>query len=89
VSAKTFRLADNVSWKKMDDLVIVVALETGAYYSLNRTASEFWEQIIAGKSLEEVKETLTEVFEVAEERLRTDIAGCIEEWLANRLIVQR
>jgi hypothetical protein len=89
VSARVFRLPDNVSWKKMDDLVIVVDLETGAYYSLNQTASAIWEQIIAGQSLEEVKETLTEVFEVAEERLRTDIAGCIEEWVANRLIVQR
>lgn len=92
MNEKTFRLADNVSWKKMDDLVIVVDIGTGAYYSLNKTASNIWENIVSGKSHEEIKESLADIFDVeavAAEALQTDITGCIDEWLANGLIAQK
>ena len=85
-----FRVTDNASWKKIKDLVVVVNLKTGAYYSLNRTASTIWEHLVSGKNIEEVKQSLIDTFDtgdVSEEMLATDISGSIDEWIANGLIV--
>jgi hypothetical protein len=90
VNEKKFQVADNASWKKMDDLIIVVNLDTGAYYSLNRTASEIWENLASGKTIEEITAHLADTFDTAdisEEKLETDISGSIDEWLAENLIV--
>lgn len=91
MSERRYQPAEHTSWKKMDDLVIVVDLETGAYYSLNKTASAIWENIASGKTLEHIKECLLDKFDtqdVEEATLLTDISGCIEEWTTQGLLIE-
>ena len=88
MNSQVLRSADRVSWKIMDDLVIVVHLDTGAYFSLNETASAIWQQVIAGKSRTEVAEQVADNYEVDVEALGADVDKCIEEWLNEGLVCE-
>jgi len=83
---KKYKVADKVSWKEMDGLIIVVNTESGAYYSLNKTASEIWKQIAAGNSEQEVSKAIGERYEVSEEEVRSDLEACLKNWLDEKLI---
>jgi hypothetical protein len=84
-----FQLADKISWKEMDGLVIVVNTVSGNYYSLNKTASDIWQEVVAGKSVQEVHEGITKKYTVDEETLREDIKKCVEDWQKEGLIEQK
>lgn len=73
----------------MDGLVIVVNTVSGNYYSLNKTASDIWQDVFAGKSVEEVYEGITKKYTVDEKTLRDDIKKCIQDWQKEELIVKK
>lgn len=84
---KIFRPAEKVSWKEMDGLVIVVNVDTGAYYSLNETASLIWTNIASGKSVAEAHREVLHKYKAEEGKLMEDILACINEWTAEDIIV--
>ena len=88
MSSQAFKAADEVSWKVMDGLVIVVHLDSGAYFSLNATASAIWQQVVEGKSMPEVAEAVAAEFDVGDNDLGADVAACVDEWLENGMIGQ-
>jgi len=84
---KKYKVASKVSWKEMDGLIIVVNTESGAYYSLNKTASEIWKQIAAGNSEQEVSKAVGEKYDVSEAEVQPDLESCLKNWLEEKLIV--
>lgn len=83
-----YQLAEKISWKEMDGLVIIVDLESGAYFSLNSTASDIWQAIVSGKTEEEVKKIISEKYEVEGETIDKDVSACIDSWLSENLIIK-
>lgn len=70
----------NVPWRTIDGKGILVDLESGYYFSLNKTGQFIWGQIDGERNLGEIARRLVEQFEVDEE---TALRDCIE--LATRL----
>ena len=85
----TFRVMDKVSWKELDGLIVVVDTESGAYYSLNKTASEMWKELVDGKAKEAVVKILEEKYNVPGTELQNDLDGCIAEWRKQNLIIEK
>ncbi|MFH0781124.1 MAG: PqqD family protein [Pseudomonadota bacterium] len=75
------RIPDNVSWKQMDDLVVIVDVATGEYYSLNDSASSIWSAMADGKSRNEIVDALVGSYEVDAQQAESDVSSCIEKWL--------
>ncbi|MFH1278801.1 MAG: PqqD family protein [Candidatus Eisenbacteria bacterium] len=70
----------NVPWRTIDGKGILVDLESGYYFSLNKTGQFIWGQIDGERSLAEIARRVVEQFDVDE---GTALQDCIE--LAGRL----
>jgi len=84
-----YLVADKASWKEMDGLIVVVNTESGAYYALNKTASEIWKRLAAGSLSDEVQKALEDKFEVSAETVAADLEESVAEWLKEGLIVEK
>lgn len=86
MNEQAYKPTDKTSWKEMDGLVIVVDTASGAYFSLNKTASAIWQAMASLNNIEQVKKDIKDKFKVEEEILNQDIASCIDSWKSKRLI---
>jgi hypothetical protein len=73
------RSAD-VPSRAVDGKGILVDLESGYYFSLNRTGQFIWEQFDGSRTLHDIARLMVDQFDVDEE---TSLSDCIE--LADRL----
>lgn len=55
---------EKVFWRKVDDQLVVLNMDTGFYYTLDETAVIVWDLVIAGKDLQAITAGLTESYEV-------------------------
>ena len=70
----------NVPWRTVDGKGILVDLESGYYFSLNKTGQFIWGQINGERTMSEIANRVVEQFEVENEMALKD---CLE--LAQRL----
>ncbi len=69
----------HVHWRRFDDELVVLDLKRGAYLGLNEVAAEAFERIATGKSVPQVIDALTELFDVDRVTLEKDIDSLIRE----------
>lgn len=69
----SFTIPDNITWKNLEAGVVLLNLGSGAYYTLNETASEIWRELLEGKGAEEIVSVLTEVYEAEPDTLSADV----------------
>ncbi len=75
----------NVVWRRVEDSIIVVHLDTNKTYELNRTAGRLWELLDGGSSYGDALATLGAEFEVGDEELRSEASKLISLLLEERL----
>jgi Coenzyme PQQ synthesis protein D (PqqD) len=66
---------DEVVWRRLEDEVVIVHVNTNRIYKLNSTAARFWELLAEGRDRDSAERALMEEFEVeaAEVRRETDL----------------
>lgn len=85
--AEPIRVSPWVTHERLDDEVIAINLETGAYYALDGVAADCWALVAAGSSIDDTIGVICDRYEVDADRARTDIGGFVAELLAERLVV--
>jgi hypothetical protein len=69
----------DVSWRRLDDEVVIVHLRTNQIYRLNRTAARFWELIAQGADRATAERVLSEEFDVEDDELRRATRSLVTE----------
>ena len=72
-----------VTHERLDDEVIAINLETGAYFVLEGAAAECWTALVDGASPESVARHLQSRYDVTEERALTDSMSVLAELQAS------
>ncbi len=72
--------------QRLDDVLVVVHLETNRIHELNRTGARFWELLQDEPDIEQIEERLVEEFDVSRAELRAEIDRLIAELEAERLV---
>jgi hypothetical protein len=85
--AEPTRVSPWVTHERLDDEVIAINLETGAYYALDGVAADCWVLSTAGSEIDELVVAITERYEVEESQARTDVALFLEQLVVERLVV--
>jgi uncharacterized protein YbjT (DUF2867 family) len=80
------RHAKHIAWRKVDDEVVVLDLESSVYYSLNETASHVWELVGKGLSEEAIADDLAEAYGQSVKSVRKDVAALIKKLKKENLI---
>ncbi|HUS57177.1 MAG TPA: PqqD family protein [Planctomycetota bacterium] len=73
----------------MDETIVVVDVATGAYYSLNETASLVWQAIAEGNGTEDAVCRILGEYEVEAPVLREHVSACVVDWLKEGLICDK
>ena len=82
------KIADNISWKIIQDKVVAVDINTGIYFTMNQSASKIWIAMDEGKEIDDIIALLHIVYpDMDENKLRSDIQEQIEYWRQENLIV--
>ncbi len=74
--------------RELDDEAVVLDLESGMYYGLNRVGATIWRHASAGggTSLQALVDAVVEEFEVQVADAERDVAAFIESLRASRLV---
>lgn len=82
------KIAENISWKTLQDKVVAVNVTTGVYFTMNMVASEIWKAIEEGKTEEEILNMLNTSYpDIAPETIRQDYLEQITYWESEKLII--
>ena len=71
----------------LDGETIIINLESGSYYSMNKTASEIWNQILVGFSMGAIVTSLANRYDASTETIEKAVDGLIETLKGDHLII--
>ncbi len=80
-------LTDEFVWKEIGQQVVVLQFETGAYWTLNDTASFIWKSIVEGCSADEAAERLSVEFDVSKESAQADIQEFLKDCIDKKMLI--
>jgi hypothetical protein len=81
------KLASSVTHERLDDEVIAINLETGAYYALDDTAADCWTLLVGGVATDDIVATLCERYAVDADTARRDLDAFTAELEGDGLLL--
>ena len=77
---------EEVAAKVIDGEAIMINLNTGVYYSLDKVGGSIWELLERGHSLGEIADAVTAQYDVSQEQARADVDRLAAELLQENLV---
>ncbi len=74
-----FEVRPTVRHERLDDEVIAIDLESGAYFALDDVAAVCWSILAAGGTLDAAVDATVACFDVASETVQRDVEGFVDE----------
>ena len=81
-----YQIAEGVIGEVLDSETVLLDLNRGLYFRLNRTGTRLWESLEANGSLGAAEQRLHAEFDVEHDQLRREISALAEELQALGLI---
>ena len=78
---------NSITWRKLRDELVLMHLDTGAYYSLNETGVIIWQGIVDERPHEDIVNDMSEMFDVDRETIARDFERIVNE-LADQGLVE-
>ena len=78
---------NNISYRIIGDEALILNLENGSTYSLNKSGARIWEAIDKERQLEGILETLKEIYDLPEDKLKDDLIKLVKDLEKEKLIV--
>jgi hypothetical protein len=72
---------------KMDDEVVMMSVEKGNYYGLNRVGSEIWEKLTEPVTVAGLCDKLTQEFNVEKEQCEREVITYLDKLVSEGLIL--
>lgn len=70
---------EDLSWRDVDDEIIVLDLQGSEYFAVNGSGAVLWRLLAVGTDEEALRGALVEQFEIDSELARTDVTTFLEE----------
>ena len=87
VTTESVLVRDNeLAAAEVDGRVVVLSLEIGSYFDLNRVATEIWTMLAKPCRGEKILETLSEMHDVDTETLVRDVTPFLQTLLEHSLV---
>ena len=81
--------AEDIHCTILEGDAVLLNLDNGHYYSLNRVGTAIWECCDGSQTLEEVYKHICERFEVEEERAKADLLAISSQLLNEKLLLKK
>jgi hypothetical protein len=83
---RAFAKHPEVIYTELEDGAVLLHLDSGFYYSLDRVGLEIWRQVNAGVPIEAIAPALTQRFEVGQETAAAAIDAFVDQLVRERVI---
>lgn len=79
---------DKLVWRKNGELIVILSMLNGQYFSLNGSASFLWELMESGiSSVESLSEKLSELYDVSQPEALKDTKSLLRDLEKSRLLI--
>ncbi|MBW1634785.1 MAG: PqqD family protein [Deltaproteobacteria bacterium] len=72
-------LSDTVYAQEVDEEMVLLDMASENYFGLDAVASDIWQMLRQGKTLQEVQNGLLDIYDVEPEMLKKDFLNFVEE----------
>jgi hypothetical protein len=87
IPAGSYRVCDGVVFRELDGEAVLLNLDSGMYFGLDRVGTRVWQVLEQHGRLDAVVERLLEEYDVAPERLRADVAQLLDALAEKGLVI--
>ncbi|HOW35256.1 MAG TPA: PqqD family protein [Candidatus Omnitrophota bacterium] len=88
--SKRYRIdTEKIVWRTIDGEVVILDLDSGRYYSLNKTGSFAWSLLNENKTGEQIIEKIREEYGLDYKKASQDIRSLIKDLETEGLIVSK
>jgi Coenzyme PQQ synthesis protein D (PqqD) len=84
----SFVIPSSVLVSELEGETVLLNLETGTYFSLNRFGAEVWALLQQGQQLDGIAALATSRYDVNDEWVRVDVESLLASLVANGLLEQ-
>jgi len=81
-----YHFPENIALTDVDDEMVLLNLDSGTYYGLNRIGAQFVRSIQNGLSRDQTTEEIVRQYQMDRATVNNDIAELIEQLLAQKLM---
>lgn len=81
-----YKVASHISWRRVDDEIVVLDLNTSVYYTFNDVAARIWELLAESRPVESVASALAEEYDADVASIGKDVKEFLKEVDAERLL---
>lgn len=78
--------AEGVTWRALDDHIVVLDLESSVYLNVTGAGAVVWKLLNEGTTLDAMIAAVLEVFEVEPEKARTDLVAFVDDLRVRKLL---
>jgi hypothetical protein len=78
--------SDKIAWRIVDGEAVILNLETGLYYSLDKVGTRAWQFLSEKKSCKETMDLLVDEYEVEKDIITKDLLALIDDLEKEELI---
>jgi hypothetical protein len=82
----TYKIAEDVLSKTVDDEEVIVNLNTGTYFGLNPTGTVIWNHLKKGSDTALILSDLLEQFDASEEELKQDMEHFVAQLQSQKML---
>lgn len=86
---KTYSLSEDVTWRDVDEEMIVLHLPTGKYYTFNNTGHLAWKELADGKDTATITSEIMDKYDVDEKTAASDLDAFIQGLKEHNLITEK
>ena len=77
---------DDLSWREIDDEVILLDLQSAQYLRLNTTGAVLWKRLAEGATASDLAECLQQTYALDPQQAVTDAAAFVTSCVENHLL---
>lgn len=78
--------SDKIVWRSIDGEAVIMNLDSGYYYSLNRIGTQVWQMLSERKDVPQIVASIEKQFSVPRARIEKDVKSILKELNKERLI---
>jgi|CXWL01.1.fsa_nt_gi hypothetical protein len=81
-----YTISESVLFRELEGEAVLLEIESGYYFGLNEIGSKIWNLLAAHGDLETILAALMAEYDVAEDRLRSDVTAFLSTLAERRLV---
>jgi hypothetical protein len=78
--------SEGVTWRLLEDQIVVLDLETSLYLNVTGAGAVVWELLAAGTTMDEMVDAVVEVYDIEPATARTDLTAFVSDVRERKLL---